>query len=141
MISDFELQVTGHAGLQHVIESRQDLFHIFGGDDARQFLRGFVVCHGQIVIGGRKLLRVLLRHRLSMHKETKMRFGEPTCKLVVLFDQGVHNHLGRFQMLEHDRTVRFRIRWRERKELSGIRRKIRIGPLLTVEAVDLSATS
>ena len=140
MISDFELQVTGHAGLQHVIESRQDLFHIFGGDDARQFLRGFVVCHGQIVIGRRKLLRVLLRHRLSMHKETKMRFGEPTCKLVVLFDQGVHNHLDRFQMLEHDRTVRFRIRWRERKELSGIGSEKWIGPLVTLARFDVGAS-
>ena len=45
MLSDFEFQMTGHTGLQHIIESRQDLFHIFGGDDARQLFRRLVMRH------------------------------------------------------------------------------------------------
>jgi hypothetical protein len=79
-------------------------------------------------------------HQLAVHKEAWMRFREPARKLVVFFNQAVHNHLDRFQLLEHDRAMLFRIRWRQRNGMPGIGGDIGIGQLLSMAVFDLSAT-
>jgi hypothetical protein len=42
-----------------------------------------------------------------VQKETKMRFRKPARKLVVLFNQRVHDHLNGFQVLQHHRAMFF----------------------------------
>jgi hypothetical protein len=39
-----------------------------------------------------------------------MGFGQAFRQLIVLFDQGVHDYLDRFQMLQHDRAMFLRFR-------------------------------
>src|ERR1043165_2259164 len=79
-LSDFELQMTGYAGLQHVVVLRQDLLQVFRGDDARQFFRRRMMRHGKVVIRGWEILRLLIRHGLPVHKEAQMRFGQAFCQ-------------------------------------------------------------
>ena len=47
-LPDFELQMTGDAGLQQVVEPRQDLLQVFRRDNARQFFRRRMMRHGQV---------------------------------------------------------------------------------------------
>jgi len=102
--------MTGNASFEDVIKFRQDLFQIFGGNDAGEFFRSFMVGYGQVVIGRRKAFWLLTCHRLAMHEEAEMRFGQAFRQLVILYDERIHDHLDCFQMLQHDRAMRLRSR-------------------------------
>ena len=56
LLSDCKLQMTSHAGLQHVIELRQDLLHVPSGNDPRQLFSRRIVRCSQLLIGGWKIL-------------------------------------------------------------------------------------
>ena len=73
---DLVFEVTGHTGFEQVIELRQNLLEVFRGYDACQLLCRFVMGHGQIMVGRRKVFRPLESHHLAMPKETEVRFGQ-----------------------------------------------------------------
>jgi len=93
VVPDFVLEMTGHAGLQHIIHFWHDLLKVLCRNDASQFFGRFVMGHRQIVVGGREILRLLQGHRLTMHEESEVRFGQAFRQLIVFFDQRVDDRL------------------------------------------------
>ncbi len=57
--------------------------------------------HGQIVVGRRKVLRLLSSHHLAMSKKPEVGFGQAFRQLVILLHQRIGDHLDGFEVLHH----------------------------------------
>jgi len=58
--------------------------------------------HRQVMVGRRKILRLLASHRVSVHEKPQVRFGQALSEPVILVGQRCNDRLNRLQMLEHD---------------------------------------
>ena len=67
-----------------------------------QLFRGFMMRHRQVMVGRRKVLRLLASHRVPVHEKAQVRFGQALSEPVVLVDQRGNDGLNRLQMLQHD---------------------------------------